>query len=145
MNFKRILCPIDFSNFNQAANEYASILAKASGAKIVYFHAFLPDIPYGSFAYVDTQLDEKQLLKLLEETKPTMDGVEASYEIEFGPAADQITCYANENDIDLIVIGTHGRTGLKRVVMGSVAEAVVRRAECPVLAIKSDAKVLQEN
>ena len=144
MNIKRILVPVDFSEYNSTANEYASMLAKSTDARIVYFHAFLPDVIYGNPGLFDSAAEERRLLKQMEETfKPTVKEVVASYVVEFGTPADRIVDFANENEIDLIVMGTHGRTGLKRVVMGSVAESVVRRAECPVLAIKADAKVLQ--
>ena len=58
-------------------------------------------------------------------------------------AADRIVEYAANNDVDLIIMGTHGRTGLRRVLMGSVAESVVRHAECPVLALKAASPVSQ--
>ena len=141
MNIKKILCPIDFSDFNKPANEYASMLAKSTGASIVYLHVSLPDVPYGSYAYIDPVQEEKRDRKQLETIKPTVEGVEASYVVESGPPKDRIVEYAIENDIDLIVMGTHGRTGLGRLVMGSVAEAVVRKAECPVLALKSNSPV----
>ncbi len=146
MNIKRILCPVDFSEFNQPANEYASMLAKPTGARIIYFHTFLPDVLYGNPDLFDKKRAQKQLLGQMEETySPTISGVEASYVVEFGTPADQIVNYAKEYEVDMIVLGTHGRTGLKRIVMGSVAEAVVRRAECPVLAIKTGSKILQES
>jgi universal stress protein A len=141
MDLKNILCPIDFSNFNQAANKYASMLADSSGAKITYLHVSLPDVAYGTYVYVDMNEQEARDRKRLEEIKPTIDGIEAFYAVEFGSPSDRIVEYAKENGVDLIVMGTHGRTGLGRVIMGSVAEAVVRRAECPVLALKSDSKV----
>ncbi len=137
MDIKRILCPIDFSDFNQAANEYASVLAKSTGASIVYLHVSLPDVSYGTYMYVDMEQQEAEDKKRLEEIKPSIEGIEASYVVEFGSPTDRIVEYAAENDIDLVVMGTHGRTGLRRVIMGSVAEAVVRKAECPVLALKS--------
>ena len=142
MNIKRILCPIDFSEFNHAANEYASMLAESTGAQIIYMFTFLPDVYQIPPAFFDADKIEKEHIEQMKEfIKPTNPEVEASYVLEFGVAAEQIVNYANENNIDLVVMGTHGRTGLRRALMGSVAEAVVRRAECPVLAIKSDNKV----
>ena len=141
MDIKKILCPIDFSDFNQAANEYASMLANSSGAELVYLHVSLPDVAYGTYVYVDMNEQEANDRKRLEEIKPTLPGIEASYAVEFGSPSDQIVAFAKENNIDLIVMGTHGRTGLGRVVMGSVAEAVIRKSECPVLALKSNLKV----
>jgi universal stress protein A len=144
MHINKILCPIDFSDFNQAANEYACILAKSTGAEIVYLHASLPlATTYGSYGYIDMDEEAQRDQKRLEKIKPTIDDIKASHEIRFGTPAVMIVDFANEHDVDLIVMGTHGRTGVRRVVMGSVAEAVVRRAKCPVLAIKSAANVPQ--
>jgi nucleotide-binding universal stress UspA family protein len=81
--------------------------------------------------------------KRLEEIKPTVEGVQASYEVEFGSPASMIVEFAQEHNVDLIVMGTHGRTGWRRIAMGSVAESVVRNVDCPVLAIKSETKVPQ--
>lgn len=143
MDIKRILCPIDFSDFNHAANEYASILAKSTGARLIYLHAVLPEVPYGSYAYIDMEVEEKKALMRLQEILPTIEGVEASYVVQFGLPSEQIVAYTREHPIDLIVMGTHGRTGLRRVLMGSVAEAVVRNARCPVLAIKADTREVE--
>lgn len=143
MNIKRILCPVDFSVYGQAANEYASVLAKSTGAEIHYIHSLLPEVSYGSYAHVDVEAEASLDLKRLKEIKPTVEGISAVYAVEFGPPVEQIVNYAKKHDIDLIVMGTHGRTGLNRVLMGSVAEGVVRKAECPVLAIKTDSKVLE--
>ena len=145
MNINHILCPVDFSDFNQAANQYASVLAQSSGAKITYFHVALPDVSYGAYGYIDIEAEKARDKKRLEEIRPTVDGVEWASAIGFGTPATAIVEFADENDIDLIVIGTHGRTGLRRVVMGSVAEAVVRKAQCPVLAIKPDSSVAESN
>ena len=146
MNIKRILCPVDFSEFNQPANEYASMLAKTTGARIIYLHVYLPEVAFSNPEFFDAENEEKRLLKKLEETfVPSDPEVDASYVVEFGTPTEGIVNYANNNDIDLVVLGTHGRTGLLRVVMGSVAEAVVRKTDCPVLAIKADTKVLQNS
>lgn len=146
MNIKRILCPVDFSEFNQAANEYASMLASATGAKIIYLHTYLPEPTYAPPALFDIEAEERRLMKKLEKTyMPTIKQIVASYAVEFGPAAERIIEFAQANEVDMIVIGTHGRTGLRRFIMGSVAEAVVRTAECPVLAIKTESKVLQKS
>ena len=145
MQLNKILCPIDFSKFSNAANDYASLLAESSGAEIIYLHVSLPDVTVSSYAYVDLQQESSNELQRLEEIKPTVSGVKASYEIEFGTPTTSIVKFANEHEVDLIVMGTHGRTGWRRVTMGSVAEAVVRSASCPVLAIKSETQVPQPN
>ena len=144
MNIKRILCPVDFSEFNRPANEYASMLAKSTGARMIYLHIYLPEIAFSNPEFFDAESEEKRLLaKLEEEFSPCVPGIDASYVVEFGTPTEGIVNYANNNEIDLVVLGTHGRTGLLRVVMGSVAEAVVRKTDCPVLAIKADNQVLQ--
>ena len=145
MNVKRILCPVDFSDFSNAANEYASMLAESNGAAIVYLHVALPEVPYGTYAYVDMDYDQARDQDQLEKIKPTHAGIETQYVVEFGPPADRIVEFAAENEIDLIVMGTHGRTGIKRAILGSVAEQVVRKAECPVLALKPTTSVPQSN
>ncbi len=145
MKLKNILCPIDFSEFNYAANEYASVLAKSTGAKITYLFSDMPDVPFATYAHLDLEQEESKILKRLREIKPTVEGIEAVYVAEFGPPADRIVEFAAQHSIDLIVMGTHGRTGVKRILMGSVAEAVVRRAACPVLAIKAESKILQRS
>lgn len=145
MNLKSILCPVDFSEFSQSANEYASVLAKSTNAKIIYIHVPSPEIFYGSYAYADVENNEKEILKRLQEVVPTVEGVDCLHVVEFGSDSERIVEYAKENDVDLIVMGTHGRTGLRRFLMGSVAESVVRKSECPVLAIKSNSEVLQDS
>lgn len=141
MNIKKILCPYDFSVFSEAANQFASVMAQANDAQIVYLHVAQPEIPFASYEYVNVERDEKEVLEQLEKIEPTLNGIPVEYAVRFGLPSDQIVEYANEHDVDLIVLGTHGRTGLKRALMGSVAEAVVRQADCLVLAVKADSKV----
>ena len=69
---------------------------------------------------------------------PTCEGLDVSYKTLAGNAADSIVEYAEDNQIGMIVMGTHGYTGLSRLVLGSVAERVVRSAHCPVLTVHSD-------
>ena len=138
MNLKQILCPIDFSDSSQAVNEYASLLAQATGARLIYLHVAFSEVPYSSaHAYVNVDLETDRVQRQLEETMPTVEGVAASYVVECGPPTDRIVEYATKTQIDSIVMGTHGHAGLKRVLLGSVAESVVRKAACPVLALKA--------
>lgn len=132
MNFERILCPIDFSAGSEAALAYASVLAKESGAELHLVYVYEETIAYteGLGSYVppaDLEPDKERL----NNTRPTED-VAIRHEFVVGHPADALVDYATDNNIDLIVMGTHGRTGLSRLLMGSVAEAVVRRAPCPV-------------
>ncbi len=141
MIFKRILCPVDFSEYSDAANQYSTLFAKASGATIVYFHVWIPDAPYGSYVHLDVTKEQLADKERLEQIKPTDPNVKAEYVIEFGDPAQCVVDYAKDHEIDLIIMPTHGRTGISRALMGSVTEAVVRRAECPVLAIKPKSNV----
>ena len=137
MNIKNILCPVDFSDYSNAALAYATSLAKDSEAKLHI--VFVYEEPY---AYTDglggfvppADLEEEQ--QTLRTVKPTIEGVPYCQEFIVGTPTDSLLSYAKDNDIDLIVMGTHGRTGLMRLLMGSIAEAVVRRAPCPVVTIR---------
>lgn len=138
MKIKSILCPIDFSEFNQAANEYASMLAESTGAEIIYLHAFLLDPYEPPQNYFDPDAYKNELIEKMKEfIQPVKDGIPTTYVVEMGIVIDRIIDFANQQDIDIVVIGTHGRTGMHRLLMGSVAEAVIRGAECPVLAVKT--------
>ena len=78
----------------------------------------------------------EELLRLAQASAP---GLQANYRVEKGDAAPRIVGVAEETRCDLIVMGTHGRTGLGRVLMGSVAEQVLRTAPCPVVTVKAPA------
>ena len=142
MELKRILCPIDFSVFNKDANSYASLLASATGAEIVYLHCVSTGMPYVGFCNLDVDDDNSEEARSLKEIRAMSENIKCSYILCRGEPADAILDYAKNEGIDLIVMGTHGRTGMRRVLMGSVADAVVRHASCPVLALKqpSDAQ-----
>ena len=138
MHAKRILCPLDFSENSQIALGYASSLAKEGGAKLYLVHVDDSQVPYdaGFAAYVAPPNNIESLREQLAAIVPRHEGVEYEHHLLVGHPADAIVDFANEHGIDLIVMGTHGRTGVARLVMGSIAEAVVRRAECPVLSVK---------
>ena len=141
MKIQTILCPIDFSEFNHEANEYASMLAHSTGASISYLHVYRPDPYTNPPAFFDAEEVEKEQLDLLSQfISPTKNNVAFSYSVRFGTTAKQILRFTTQNDIDLIVMSTHGRTGFRRLMMGSVTEAIVRNAGCPVIAIKSKSK-----
>lgn len=145
MNVERILCPVDFSAGSEAALAYASTLAKESGAELHLVYVYEETIAYteGLGSYVppaDLEPDKERL----KNTLPTKD-VPCRHEFIVGHPADALVDYAKDKNIDLIVMGTHGRTGLSRLLMGSVAEAVVRRAPCPVLTMKRPAKEMQNS
>ena len=147
MNAKRIMCPIDFSDYSDVALGYASQLASESGARLYVIHVDDSQVPYdaGFAGYVPAPNESERITEALHAKRPTVEGVPCEHHLLIGHPADAIVEFAKAHDIDLIVMGTHGRTGVSRLLMGSVAEAIVRRSECPVLTIKQPAKVLNKS
>ncbi len=145
MNYKRILFATDFSPASDAALKYGTSLARDTGATLLILHVEELPTPYAGGEMLLPQPDypNPEIKKMLEAVVPTDKSVKYEHHLVLGVPADDIVRVANEQSADLIVIGTHGRTGLKRVLMGSVAEAVMRRATCPVLTLKQSDKALE--
>jgi universal stress protein A len=138
MQYQKILFATDFSPASEAALQYATSLAHDAGATLLILHVEELPLPYaGSEVYL-TQLPypDPELRKRLESIVPADRSVRCQHRIVQGMPGEGIVRVAQDERADLIVIGTHGRSGLSRVLMGSVAEAVMRRASCPVLTIK---------
>lgn len=143
MNFQKILCATDFSPGSEQALRVAARLANESNAELVIAHSWrLPDIAFAEFAFpgdLVRQLAEDAERGLSAALRRAKDlGVaRVTSELTQGTAWEDIV-NITEKDVafDLIVIGTHGRTGLRRVLLGSVAEKVVRHAPCSVLAVR---------
>ena len=138
MNAKTILFPTDFSEASDAALAYASSLARETGATLWIVHVEEPPstLLAGELTYPLPEVPNPQTARLLEAVRPTRPDVAFQHVMRFGWPAEEIVQLAEEERADLIVMGTHGRTGLRRMIMGSVAEAVVRRAPCPVFTLK---------
>ena len=144
--FRRLLVPLDFSKDADAALDLAIALAKEQGAEIHLVHAYeLPAavamaygvaIPQTVWEGVQEAASERLQQGLARVKKA---GVSGKTHLVTGPAADAITSAAAAQKADLIVMGTRGLTGLKHVLLGSVAERVLRTAPCPVLTVKSEA------
>ena len=138
MNIKRILFPTDFSHTGDKALAMAESLARDSGAKIFIVHVEEPPTAYGGgemyYGMLEPDLDH--LKELLSKVKPKDLALAYEQHMVTGEPADAIARFAEEHNIDMIVMGTHGRTGVIRLLMGSVAEAVVRRSKCAVLTVK---------
>ncbi|MGB8063837.1 MAG: universal stress protein [Candidatus Sulfotelmatobacter sp.] len=144
LEIKLILCPVDFSEFSVRAYHYALSLAEHYGAKVVAQHIVeLSRYPYAD--YVASTGDYAEFCRTLRESgqqrlqaflkthsHPT---IQPELVVHEGTAPDCILSYAQKHNADLIVMGTHGRRGYDRVVLGSVTNRVMRRASCPVLAI----------
>jgi nucleotide-binding universal stress UspA family protein len=86
--------------------------------------------------YGPTEPTQEQLWQMLRQVIPSAPEVEYEHRLLFGHPAQEIVSFADTEHVDLIVIGTHGRTGLFRMIMGSTAESVVRHANCPVATFK---------
>ena len=149
---KKILAPTDFSKLSQAGVRYAIEFAQAMGAEVTVYHVvgydeimhYRGDVedsvvpPYKLHA--PYQLVHKGELALSRFIKYNFSDltpqVKIREKVELGKAHQKIVEEANKEESDLIVISTHGRTGLSHMLMGSVTEMVVRTADCPVLSIR---------
>ena len=141
---RRILFPTDFSEYADHAWSYALTFAQEFGAEVHLLHVVAPP-PRLAEAYAVNFDPEKMVKALTEEANASMDRmVEAAKswglifhrEVRVGVDFREISDYVTKQDIDLVVMATHGRTGLAHALLGSVAEKVVRKSPCPVLTIK---------
>jgi nucleotide-binding universal stress UspA family protein len=142
MNAKKILFPTDFSHTGDSALRLATALARDSGAELLIVHVQEPPMAYGGgeLYYGVPNPAVEDLERMLTAIKPTDPNVRFQHRLATGDPASAIVRLAEEEKADLIVMGTHGRTGFFRLLMGSVAEAIVRRAKCPVLTFKEPAE-----
>ena len=138
MNAPKILYPTDFSTMGQTALEMATSLARDRGATLIIMHVEEPPMAYGGgeLYYGIEEPDREALKRMLAEVVPTDSAVPWVHRLMIGSPATAIIEMAEREEVELIVMATHGRTGLLRVLMGSVAEEVVRKAKCPVLTVK---------
>jgi nucleotide-binding universal stress UspA family protein len=138
-----ILVAVDFSDYSRAALDYATFLAEGFGATLTLVHAVEPyvypeDLSAGfKIEEVDARWMQKHKEKLEALRQTIKEGIPSTVVVTMGTAWNQIVEMAKSWNADLIVIGTHGRTGLKHALMGSTAERVVRHATCPVLVVHS--------
>jgi len=145
INFKRVLAPSDFSESSEEALRQACWLAERFGAELHVLHVLTEIVPTGPDPLMMPvmppqfyQDDEDKAHRSLEGVIKPSWGKPPSIKtaVRWGSAAEAIVDYAAEQAIDLIVISTHGRTGLSHILLGSVAERIVREAPCPVLTIR---------
>jgi len=147
MQFKLILCPVDFSEFSAAAYRYALSLAEHYKTNLVVLHAVeLRKYPYadyaaaaGDFASFCKALCEGGSVKLHEFLKKhSRAETDVRCVVDQGNASDLILSFAQAHNVELIVMGSHGRRGLDRLVLGSTTDRVMRRASCPVLVVSDE-------
>lgn len=136
MKVSHILCPVDFSRSSATVLDFASRLAQDTSATLHIAFVEEDPAPYGIGLFGQLPLPISADGQRLSQLRPTLEGVKCQHHLLLGDAASQIVQFACERDVDLIVMGTHGRSGMLRLLMGSVAEEVLRRATCPVLTIK---------
>ena len=144
MTFKNILCPVDFSDSSSKIVELAIKLSEVDGNIILFHHSVLISPVQGPEAAIGFEADQE----LRDLAKTQLDEMAASLKSKYPTRTletyhsflknmvDEINELAKEKHVDIIVMGTHGRTGLKRLLMGSIAEDVLRHAECPVFLVK---------
>ena len=140
---KVILVPTDFSSTSDAALRYATEMALALGARIFLLHVpgktgehFEANFPFACFDTAGRERFDSFL------TAEEVERLHPEYVVRAGGPAEEVVRYADVCGADLIIMGTHGRTGLAHALMGSVAEQVVRTASCPVLLIRSGTRLL---
>jgi universal stress protein A len=144
LRIKRILAPTDFSDYSKKALHYAVRFAEQFGATLTVLHVVEPVIPTtdGFGAFQVPAIDVGVLQKNAAASLASLVGdevdelVPVKTLVRCGPPSQEIVSVAKDEDIDLIIIATHGYTGLKHLLLGSTAERVVRHAPCPVLTVR---------
>ncbi len=132
IHIRKILYPTDFSSYSNQAYFHAVALAENHGASLTILYVYTP----GAASHSPEENDLGHWRGQLEQIRPLNPKIPVKHVFLEGDPAEEIIHYAVAADIDLIVMGTHGRTGLDRLLMGSVAEKVLRGAPCSVLVAK---------
>lgn len=143
---RKILVPIDFSEYSKKALQYAIPFARQFHAKILLLYVVEPTIYPADFSFgqigmpnVENELrvkGEQELQELI--TNEIKGVVPAEGLVKVGLPFVEVVSYAKEEGIELIIVATHGHTGVEHVLFGSTAEKIVRKAPCPVLVVRSD-------
>ncbi|MFQ5651910.1 MAG: universal stress protein [bacterium] len=144
MKINNILCPVDFSEHSDQALKYATFLARTHDAKLTVLHVIehLHGFDhYMILALTPQEINEKMEHEARIQLESSVDringGAKVETDVRVGKAFVEIIKKAKEDNIDLKVIGSHGRSGLAHTLIGSVAEKVTRKAPCPVLVVKN--------
>lgn len=134
INVRKILYATDFSTYSNQAYFHAVALAESHGASLVVVHVYTPGP--SALEAVTEDAGREHWRGQLEQIRPLNPHIPVRHVFLEGDPAEEILRYAAEAGVDLIVMGTHGRTGLQRLLLGSVAEKVLRGALCSVLIVK---------
>lgn len=145
INIKKVLFATDFSECAKTAQEYAAAIAGLFGAEVHVLHVLADVMMMMPEPGSALSLPPNYLVDLKQEAQRALDkiqfaggspGLRVLRVLRLGNPFVEIVKYAADTEIDLIVIGTHGRSGLMHLLLGSVAEKVVRKAQCPVLSVR---------
>ena len=139
--FKKLIVAIDFSELSLRAAAVAANLARAVGGQVVLVHVVNPSADYGAIGLPGDNLRPGIEGKLKEIIAGLGANTNADWGVVDGDAAAELSAFAQRWDGDLIVIGTHGRTGLNRMMLGSVTTRLVREAVVPVLVIGPEHRI----
>jgi len=136
---RTVLHPTDLSELSGFAFRLACSVAHDYDARLVVLHVVEPPVVVGGEGamLLAPAVDLERLRQQLEQLRPKDPKIRLEHRMVQGDAATEILAAADASKCDLIVLATHGRTGLGRIVLGSVAEQVVRKASCPVLTVKT--------
>jgi universal stress protein A len=135
--FNRILCPIDFDGNSLDALRLARRIAERDKAALYVLHVIPPQDPLVVSGQAITRRDEEYARRELQKvSNAELTGVDHEELLRFGHPAEEIVAAESETKAELLVMATHGRTGVSHFIMGSVAERVVRESACPVLTVR---------
>ena len=135
--FNRILCPIDFDGNSLEALRMARGMAEQNKAKLFVLHVMPPvDPTVVSAPLIAEQSENRARAELLRISNTELPGVDHETLLRFGHPAKEIIAGEAATNADLVVMATHGRTGVSHLILGSVAEKVVRESSCPVLTVR---------
>lgn len=146
ITLQKILVPIDFSEYSKKALHYAIPFARQFNAKIILLYVVEPTIYPADFSFgqigmpnVENELrvkGEQELNELI--TGEVKGAVPAEALVKVGLPFVEVVSYAKDEGVDLIIVATHGHTGVEHILFGSTAEKIVRKAPCPVLVVRAD-------
>ncbi len=140
--WRKICCPVDFSDSSRIALQQAAYLASVFDGAVTAVHVYDPPLETGDVPSPVFDVFEKVRPELEQKLAGWTSGVEESARatirsvVLLGNPPAEILGFAREGGFDAIVMGTHGRTGLRHLVLGSVAEQVIRHADCPVVVMR---------
>jgi nucleotide-binding universal stress UspA family protein len=146
LEIQHIIVPVDFQEHTEELTEFAISLASRLAAKITFFHVVENVVYYSDFIPTYMHLNTEETLKhakmkmidLVENSKNTW--LRCTGEVIVGDVVDNILEYSQKEGIDMIIMGTHGARGIEKILLGSVADRVIKRSTCPTLVYRPKIK-----